>query len=50
MREQKSFEGISYDLGGLLGQAMEELVERRGIAQPQARRALLQRLGLNRQA
>ncbi|SDM31294.1 hypothetical protein SAMN05216360_101520 [Methylobacterium phyllostachyos] len=50
VREQRSFEGISYDLGGLLGQAMEELVERRGVAQPQAKAALMQRLGLTRQA
>ncbi|MEE7462918.1 hypothetical protein MFUR16E_17515 [Methylobacterium fujisawaense] len=39
VREQTSFGGISYDLGGLLGQAMVELVERRGVAQPQARRS-----------
>ncbi len=29
VREQKSYEGISYGLADVLGQAMEELVERR---------------------
>ncbi len=47
---QKSFEGISYDLARVLGQAMEELVERRGVKLPQAKKALMARLGLTRQS
>ena len=50
VREQKSFEGIAYGLADLVGQAMEELVERRGVRQQQAKAALMARLGLTRQA
>ncbi|MEE7490580.1 hypothetical protein SAMN02799622_04210 [Methylobacterium sp. UNC378MF] len=50
VKEQRSYDGIAYGLDAVLGQAMEELVERRGVAQPQAKRALMQRLGLTRQA
>ncbi|MFC6388710.1 hypothetical protein ACFQDP_05000 [Methylorubrum zatmanii] len=49
-REQKGFEGIAYGLADLIGQAMEELVERRGVKQRQAKKALTTRLGLIRQA
>lgn len=50
VREQKNLEGIAYGLADVLGQAMQELVERRGVGQPQAKAALMARLGLTRQA
>ena len=50
VKEQRGYDGIAYGLADVLGQAMEELVERRGVKQPQAKAALMQRLGLTRQA
>lgn len=49
VRERKSFEGLAFGLDAVLGQAMEELVERRGVGRAQAKAALMTRLGLIRQ-
>jgi hypothetical protein len=50
VKEQRGLQGLAFGLDAILGQAMEELVERRGVGQAQAKRALMQRLGLTRQA
>jgi hypothetical protein len=47
---QQGMQGLAIGLDAILGQAMQELVERRGVKQPQAKAALMQRLGLTRQA
>ena len=49
-KAQSSFEGLAIKLEAILGQAMEELVQRRGVKQQQAKAALRARLGLTRQA
>lgn len=50
VKSQRSYNGLHYSLRDLVGQAMEEFVERRGVGQAQAKRALMTRLGLTRQA
>ena len=49
VKEQRGLQGLAIGLDAILGQAMEEPVERRGVAQPQAKRAVMVRLGLTRQ-
>lgn len=49
-KSQGSFEGLNISLEAILGQAIQELVEHRGVAMPQARTAIKARLGLTRQA
>ncbi len=46
--ETKSLAGLAISLQDIVGGAMQELVENRGIGQQQAKRALLVRLGLAR--
>ncbi|MGU3541413.1 hypothetical protein [Methylobacterium sp. A52T] len=46
--QTKSLAGLAISLQDIIGGAMQELVENRGIGQPQAKRALLIRLGLAR--
>ena len=50
VKAQRGLQGLAIGLDAILGQAMEELVERRGVKQPQAKAALMARLGLTRQA
>ena len=50
VKQRRGLQGLAIGLDAILGQAMEELVERRGVGQAQAKRALMQRLGLTRQA
>lgn len=49
-KAQSSFQGLHLGLEAILGQAIQELVEHRGVAMPQARAAIKARLGLTRQA
>ncbi|CAA2155404.1 hypothetical protein MBRA_01049 [Methylobacterium brachiatum] len=46
--QTKSLAGLAISLQDLVGGAMQELVENRGIGQQQAKKALLVRLGLAR--
>lgn len=50
VKAQRGLQGLAVGLDAILGQSMQELVERRGVGQPQAKAALMQRLGLTRQA
>ncbi len=45
---RRSLAGLAISLQDIVGGAMQELVENRGIGQQQAKRALLVRLGLAR--